>query len=226
MKKQVKWKRYGDVNSWRREYDLYQSGLHEEFLNDFSWPACYFAELKGDSFEIWMDYIEGSTGTSLTIGMYQKAAFSLGRFQGKLYQNHPNTIQKITNLSTVDYVKKFYEHYRSWGEVYNYIRSVQCELSNHLCEMMIHFDARSNEVFKKLDMLPIVLCHRDYRSTNIFNTGDHIYAIDWDTAGFGYFGEDIASLIAEETDPAKMKDYFQACIPAYKKRFFGICKYE
>jgi len=49
---------------------------------------------------------------------------------------------------------------------------------------------------------------------------DHIYAIDWDTAGFGYLGEDMASLIADETEPANMADYFRICIPAYLGGFF------
>ena len=41
LKKQNKWERYGDINSWRREYDLYASDLNQSFPSDFSWPVCY-----------------------------------------------------------------------------------------------------------------------------------------------------------------------------------------
>ena len=43
--------------------------------------------------------------------------------------------------------------------------------------------------------------------------------IDWDTAGYGYFGEDIASLVADETDPDKMVEYFKTCVVAYVRGF-------
>jgi hypothetical protein len=219
FKKQVKWERYGDINSWRREYDLYHSYLQEEFTDDFSWPICFGTKMHEDSFEIWMDYVDGPSGESLTLDMYQKAAAALGRFQGKLYRSQSNAIKQINNLSTKDYVRKFYEHYQSWDEVYDYIRSDECELSEHLCQMMIHLDSRKKEVFEQLDQMPIVFCHRDYWNTNIIYADHQIFAIDWDTAGYGYFGEDMASLIADGTEPSKMIDYFRLCIPAYQSGF-------
>jgi hypothetical protein len=219
LKKQVKWERYGDVNSWRREYDLYHSNLEHYFDDDFSWPKCYLTIMHDDSFEIWMDYIDGPSGESLTIEMYCKAAEALGRFQGKLYEDKQYLINQISNLSSKDYVKNFYLHYSSWNEVYDYIRSDRCELPKHLCQMLIDLDSNRDKVFKYLSSLPTVLCHRDYWNTNIFYVDDKIIAIDWDTTGYGYFGEDIASLIADETSPSKMIDYFKACIPAYINGF-------
>ena len=48
--------------------------------------------------------------------------------------------------------------------------------------------------------------------------------MDWDTAGWGYLGEDMASLIADEADIEHMVEYYRRCIPAYYKAL-GICGY-
>lgn len=218
-KTQQKWVRYDDPDSWRREYDLYQSGLGELFTDGFRWPRCYHAELYEDKTEIWMEYIDGISGLDLTPQMYEQAAYELGRFQGRLQAEKPALIQNLTNLSKLDYAKNFYLHYRSWPEVYDYIRSNDCEIPKHLCELLIGVDNHAEDIFRRIAKLPVVLCHRDFWVANIFSADDKIRIIDWDTTGWGYLGEDIASLIADEADTAHMIAYYQKCIPAYYRGF-------
>lgn len=219
LKKQKKWERYGDPNSWRREYDLYTSDLGKLFDESLRWPECYYIEISDDEFQIWMEYIEGTTGENLTIDMYEGAAKDLGRFQGRLYAKQPDVLKTLTNLSNVDFMKNCYLHYRSWNEVYDYIRSDDCGIPKHLCDMLIDLDEHSDEIFNRIERLPIILCHRDFWVTNIFSNEDKIFLIDWDTTGWGYMGEDIASLIADESDVNYMIEYFNRCIPAYYKGF-------
>lgn len=102
LKRQKKWERHGDPNSWRREYDLYKSDLGEYFAESFRWPVCYHATLDGDETEIWMEYVEGVSGQNLTADMYERAAEALGRFQGRLYAQQPSALKSIPNLSCVD----------------------------------------------------------------------------------------------------------------------------
>jgi len=52
-----KWERYGDPDSWRREYDLYTSGLETLFTDEFQWPKCYHAELNDDKIQLWLEYL-------------------------------------------------------------------------------------------------------------------------------------------------------------------------
>ncbi|MNC44383.1 hypothetical protein D3C75_932870 [compost metagenome] len=54
---------------------------------------------------------------------------------------------------------------------------------------------------------------------NIFYSDGKTILIDWDTAGWGYLGEDLASLIADEADIEHMVEYYRRCIPAYYKGF-------
>jgi hypothetical protein len=218
-KTQKKWERHGDPGSWRREYDLYASGLGKLFTEELRWPECYHAEIDDGGWQMWMEHIEGVTGLDLTGDMYERAALELGRFQGRLYAGQPEELKCLTNLSGVGFMKDFYRHYRSWDEVYDYIRAEDCEIPEHLCRMLIDIDGNEDEVFRRVEKLPVVLCHRDFWVTNIFYTGEGIRLIDWDTAGWGYFGEDMASLLSDEADIENMTEYYKRCVPAYYKGF-------
>ena len=215
------WERKNDPDSWRREYDFYKSGFGTLFSASLRWPECYHAEMNEDENEtqIWMEYIDGISGLDLTGDMFERAAEELGRFQGKLYSEQPEVLQNLSNLSKLEYLKNFYLHYRSWKEVYGYIRSDTCEIPEHICKMLIEIDENEGEVWSRIEKLPVVLCHRDFWVTNIFYSNDKIVLIDWDTAGWGYFGEDIASLISDEADVEHMLEYYHRCVPAYYRGF-------
>ena len=221
LKTQKKWERHGDSDSWRREYDFYKSDFGALFTDSFRWPECYHAEMNEEENEtkIWMEYIDGISGLYLTGDMYERIAEELGRFQGKLYTEQPVAMQSLTNLSKIEFSKKLYLHYRSWKEVYDYVRADNCEIPKYLCEMLIAVDVHSDEIWSRIEKLPIVLCHRDFWVANIFYKDGKIVLIDWDTSGWGYLGEDLASLIADEADIENMVGYYKRCVPAYYKGF-------
>ncbi|MEO3946166.1 aminoglycoside phosphotransferase family protein [Gorillibacterium sp. CAU 1737] len=221
LKVQTKWERYADPNSWRREYDLYASDLESTFLDDLRWPTCYHAEMNEEEteFHLWLEYVDGVSSLALTGDMYEQAALELGRYQGKLFAEQPPVLQSLTNLSYADLMKKTYLHYRSWPLVYNYIRSEDCEIPKHLRDMLIAIDENSDEIFSRIEQLPLVLCHRDFWVANLIHTSGKIVVLDWDTSGWGYLGEDLASLIADETGVDLMVDYYHRCVPAYYKGF-------
>ena len=218
-KKSQKWERYNDPDSWRREYDLYASDLGAEFTDALRWPECYYSEISDNEIVLWLEYIDGITGNDLTPDMLEKASLELGRLQGKLYADPPAVLKELKNLSIVDAMKHFYHHYRSYDVVYNYVRSDKCELPQHLCKMIIDSDNASDEYHVHIEKLPIVFCHRDFWVTNIFFTDKGIRLIDWDTTGWGYLGEDMVSLVADEADVDNMIEIYQKSISAYLKGF-------
>jgi tRNA A-37 threonylcarbamoyl transferase component Bud32 len=221
LKTQKKWERPGDPDSWRREYDLYTSDLSKIFTGSLRRPVCFLAEMNADQDEtrLWMEYIDGVSGLDLTVEMFERAAYEIGRFQGRIYAEQPDFLRGITNLSGAEAMKDYYLFCRSHGEAYGYIRSDGCELPKHLREMLIGTDANSDEIWERIEKLPVVLCHRDFWVTNIFYRDGEIVLIDWDTAGWSYMGEDIKSLIADEADVNHMVEYYQKCVPAYYKGF-------
>ena len=221
LKSQKKWERFGDPDSWRREYDLYASNLGATFSETLRWPICYHADFNDEEneYQLWLEYIDGVSGLDLTSDMFEMAALELGRYQGKLYAEKPDLLQSLTNLSHPDLMKNRYLHYRSWPVVYDYIRSEDCELPQHVRQMLIDIDEHADEISARIEKLPLVLCHRDFWITNIIYDNGNLALIDWDTSGWGYLGEDIASFIADEADIDHMVEYYERCIPAYYKGF-------
>lgn len=105
---------------------------------------------------------------------------------------------------------------------YGCLRSGGCDIPEHLKQMLYDIDDNKEAIFNSLKHMPVVLCHRDFWVENIFLSDGKIRLIDWDCAGFGYLGEDIASLIYDDTETENLHEYFRRLIPAYIK---GISKY-
>ena len=221
LKIQKKWERYGDPDSWRREYDLYTSDFGALFTDSLRWPECYHAEMNEEEneWQIWMEHIDGVSGYGLTMEMFIFAAYELGKIQGKLYVEKPAFLQMLSNLGKAEDLKNYYMHYRSWKKLHDYIRSGGCEIPRHLRQMLIEVDDNADEIWRRIEKLPIVLCHRDFWVTNIFFKDGKIVLIDWDTAGWGYMGEDIKSLIADTDEAALMVEAYLKCVPAYYRGF-------
>ncbi|MCH4888078.1 aminoglycoside phosphotransferase family protein [Acidaminobacter sp. JC074] len=212
---QKQWKRHADPDSWLREYDLYHSELDTVMSDDLRWPSCYHLEKKEDKVEIWMEYIDGISGHDLTLEMFGVASREIGRFQGKLLRDKPPVLSSLNNLSRESMIKEVYHAYVAWPETYDYVRSESCELPKHICKLLIDNDERSKDVWQEIEKLPLTFSHRDYWVTNIFYVDGKIRLIDWDTTGWGAIGEDIASLIIDETAPDMVIDYYKTCVPAY-----------
>lgn len=219
LKIQRQWERFGDPGSWRRENDLYHSGLEASFPSDFRWPRCYHSELREKEIRLWMEHIAGASGHDLTGPLLAQAARALGHFQGRLAAQAPHGWQAVANLSSRSYLRDHYLHYRSWPEVHDFIRDPACPLPRHLCRMLSDLDEQSEAIFARLEALPTVLCHRDYWIANLFVQGDETIAIDWDTAGWGFLGEDIASLVADEAGVEELQENAQDCLSAYYQGF-------
>jgi len=210
------------------EYELYTSGFSELFTAEFRCAECYHAEIASDKTEVrlWLEYIEGAISKDLTIEMREQAAEQLGRFQGRIYAHKPSLAEKIDYATSPDFMQKRYTEWGSKSDGYEYIRTSNCDIPKHLCEMLIEMDAQASEVFENLKKLPLVLCHRDYSAHNIFYSDNKIRIIDWDWFGWGYLGADITSLIADSLDSkgymGNLATHYRRIVPAYYK---GISEY-
>jgi len=221
LKIQKKWERPGDADSWRREYDLYVSDFNTIFSNSFRWPDCYHVEITDNETHIWMEYIDGISGNDLTIEILEHMAAELGRFQGRLYQR-PEFLRNIPCLGDAGFMEREYGQWKPETVEYRYLYSDECTVPEHLRRMLIDTQQQAKTIFTNMKRLPVVLCHRDFWIENIFLSDRKIILIDWDCAGWGFMGEDIASLIVDDTDIEYLDEYYRRLIPAYYK---GISEY-
>lgn len=210
-----KWERYADPGSWRREHDLYASDFESTLGQGVTWPKCYHLESQGGELGLWMDYVEGHTGQDLSVDMFVDISRILGSYQGHMYVNQMDKFKAIDNLSQSNFLKESYLRYRNHAEFYDYIRHESCDLPRPVLDMLIRNDEDSERIWQAIEALPIIICHRDLWSTNVFYQPGRVTLIDWDTTGYGYMGEDIASLVADEVPPEKMKALYPLCIEAY-----------
>ena len=208
---------------WGRDYDLFMSDFGKIFTNILRWAECYHAEIINDETHIWTEYIDGVSGENLTIEILEYISAEFGKFQGRLYKQ-PEILDNIDCLSDVGWMKRDYGQWKPETAEYQYIRSENCEIPEHLRQMLIDMDNKSETIFENIQKLPVVLCHRDFWVENIFYLASNreIILIDWDYTGWGYMGEDIASLIADDIDIEYMDEYYRRFIPAYYK---GISEY-
>ncbi|MBN1776644.1 MAG: aminoglycoside phosphotransferase family protein [Clostridiales bacterium] len=214
MKTQKKWERPGDPNSWRREYDLCRTEFHTLFTETFRWPKCFGAEETEGENRLWMEYVKGVSGAELTLNDLALAALELGRFQARCHQQE-TTLRHIDCFSDFQYMQRDFAQWSSDTREYKYLRSDACELPQHLKQMLIATQEQSPAIFQAMSRLPRVLCHRDYWTENIFVSGGNVIAIDWDCAGWSAPGEDIASLVADETPAGQIGAYYRRLLPAY-----------
>jgi len=166
---------------------------------------------------LWIEYIDGVSGKNLTLEMFEKAAFELGRFQGRLYKEQPDILKNISCFGEADALKRYYMICRE--KMMKRVDSVNCEIPDHLIKLLKDKDNKAEKIFFDMEKLPVVLCHRDFWFTNIFYSNGEIILIDWDTTGWGYIGEDAAQLIFDETDVDDTEEYYRKIFPAYFKGF-------
>ncbi|WP_420111592.1 aminoglycoside phosphotransferase family protein [Pseudactinotalea sp.] len=220
-KVQRRWERPGDPGSWRREHDLVTAGLGDLFASDLRWPTCYDARIDESVGEIHlvMEYVEGTSGRQLSTDALVRAAGGLGRLQGRLAAMPPDQLPTMANLSPPDLAEHIYRRYRAWPRVHEAVRSPDSEIPAHLRRMVTVFDASADAALARISQLPLVLCHRDFWVANLIDADGGIVLLDWDTTGWGYLGEDLASLLADEADVPRMLELYHRCVPAYYAGF-------
>jgi hypothetical protein len=133
------------------------------------------------------------------------------------------------NCELPEHIKKYYKENKNCinhdkSIEYNILRTEICDLPQHLKQMLFDVDERQDKIFENFKCLPVVLCQRDYWIQNIFYNNGNIIAIDWDTAGWGYLGEDIAQLVSDDIDFKYFNEYLDRLVPAYYEGFTEFAK--
>ena len=181
---------------WKREFELYRSGIPAELPGDSLVPPRIFAvEARHDAGWIWMEDIEDSK-QAWTLDDFADVAERLGRFNGAWLRGAP--------LPVAPWLSRNW-HAAIVPALSDTFSRLDQHLQHPLARLTLPRDAkdeiksiwRDREIFiKALGRLPQTFCHYDAFRRNILFRGNDAILLDWALAGIGAIGEDLVSLVA------------------------------
>jgi tRNA A-37 threonylcarbamoyl transferase component Bud32 len=197
LKNQRKWDRHGDPGCWRREYDIYKDGLDRRLFPSIKMPRCYLLEETADSTHIWMEYVEGATGSE-QLGAPELAltAERLGELQAEFHLNGQRDLPYMRNYPAVR------SSFDLWWRYMREPLSAGIDgFPDEVRQTLNDYAVRADALLDSFDNLPITLCQGDVHHDNLIfretPDGPDIYLIDWDSAGYGRMGEDAVDVLME-----------------------------
>ena len=210
LKTQRKWERHGDPDCWRREYDMYISEF-EKTIPHIKIPQCHHKSTENDTTYLVMEYINGRTGvTEIDIDELSYTANKIGIFHRE-YRGH--------NLPWLRDYPAVISSYDLWyGKIEDSLH--EPDFPDDIRCLLNDYTARKDEFFHSFNVLPRTVCHGDVHHDNIIILDNDVYLIDWDSAGYGYMGEDAVDMLCEafvfsDRDITLMGDYRKRIIDAY-----------
>ncbi len=181
---------------WKREYEIYKSGvLHDMPEGSFVPPRVFALEDLGDVSWIWMEYIADIKGEWSLVD-YAEFAERLGRFNGAWLTGLPLPRAEWLPLNW---------HSAIVPALTDTFSQLDQLLENPLAQLTLpmHAKAEIESIWRDRDNfrgalagLPRTFCHNDAFRRNILYREEEVVLIDWALAGVGAIGEDLVSLVA------------------------------
>lgn len=203
LKIQKKWNRFGDPESWKREFLMYYNEIFSNMPKNFRVPKCLEMKVENREVWLWLEFIKGISGSELTAEDYGVIAKVLGEYQGKQSREIGDKIHPWMSS------RYWYSIILAmWGgDAVLYLdeeknNAAYRELDFSTIDTLYDLWNNRDAVLDIMNKLPRTLCHRDCTPANVFiskknNKESVIALIDWDCSGIGVLGEDIADLLGE-----------------------------
>ncbi|MBZ0302027.1 MAG: aminoglycoside phosphotransferase family protein [Anaerolineae bacterium] len=181
---------------WKREYELYRSGMLDQLPNIGLTPPTFYAFADfTDSCWIWMADIP-IPDRKWTFEDYRTIARRLGRLNGAYLTGQPIPDHpwlnfhwhcRITALltETFDRLDEYAQH-----------PLVQRTLPLDEKDMIVSIWREAERYCDALASLPQTLCHLDAFHRNLIHRGHDTILIDWALAGRGAVGEELVAFVA------------------------------
>ncbi len=191
------WERPGDPESWRREALLYASDLFEGLPGCLAVPRCYAMSEADGLHRLWLEDVSGTHDRALEPAHYREAARCLAHMQAPYLMGRPLPTHEWLGTD-----RALAGQSRGWGEwALTKLAATAApeEVAREHGDSLRALWERRTRLVTLADALPRTLCHRDYNAANLFVDlpRRRTTAIDWDCAGVGMVGEDLADLACE-----------------------------
>jgi len=222
VKTQRKWERHGDLDCWRREYEIYRQGLPQQLLQTIMLPRCYLLEEDEGATRIYMELIEGKTGnTQLHADELALAARKLGALQADFHLHGRKDCAYLRSFPAV------HSSFDLWfGRMKPILQNPIDGFPGKMRQILNRFGETASERLRSFDSLPVTLCQGDVHHDNLIlcdSTQEaEVYLIDWDSAGYGYMGEDAVDVLMEAF---VYSDRDVSLFPIFRKKILnGYCE--
>jgi hypothetical protein len=190
-----------DPQYWRREAELYRSGLLNDLPGSFFAPRCFdVMEYPGEACWLWLEELRDEVGAAWPLEHHGVAARHLGQFNGAYVAGR--SLPSESWLSSGWFRKMA-------AQVAPNVPQVQSALAHPLLKEVLPSDAgdqyarllsERDRFMDILDSLPQTFCHLDAFRRNLIgrrsgDSGCQTAGIDWAFAGLSAVGTDIAVAI-------------------------------
>jgi hypothetical protein len=185
---------------WRREADVYASGLLATLAGGLRAPACHLvAERPDGSVALWLEDLAGPAGTAWPLDRYRSAARHLGAAQGEFVAGRPLPDEPWLSRGWL----RAYAARRDGDE--DLLRDpeawrhplVAAWFPEPPVAGLVALRADRDGLLDALDALPATLSHLDLHPANLFDRDGETTAIDWAFVGRAAIGEDAGNLVAD-----------------------------
>ncbi len=189
-------------NYWKRELLMYQSSLISAATAPLKTPFCYVTSQPDDEHAvIWLKEITSLPAERWTIARTGIAARHLGQWQAQYINAQLPSEEWSSQRVLRDLVStrlraevRIIDDESKWR-----VPLVQRLFDPSLRSRVVDLWNSREVLLKGLDGLPQALTHHDFRIPNLFDGTDEneTVVIDWQFAGEGAVGQDLASLIID-----------------------------
>lgn len=195
---------HADFGAWDtpyREFLLYRDGILADLPPGVRAPHCLGTVINSDGMWLWLEDLGEANGAIWSVADCAIAARQLGRFNGAYLSGWP--LPRHDSLAN-DWLQHCVENS---GPAIRQLRAAGNEpLVRRVYPPAVSrtyralWDSR-NAIFKALATLPQTFCHRDAFSQNLMLMprepgGIELVALDWEHAGVGLIGEEVAQMMA------------------------------
>jgi hypothetical protein len=186
----------GGYTYWRREAQIYQSGILDDLPHGLAAPRCYAVRQEaGDSMQLWLEWIEDESVSPWQLEQFAWAASQLGEFSGA-YLNGKSNPQR--DFLPHDWLERYLENA---AEMIAFIKAnphhpmVAASLPGIALAMTLALWDEREYYLRILRRLPQTFCHQDAFRRNLFIQDGRLIAVDWGFAGIAPLGAELAPLI-------------------------------
>ncbi len=184
-----------------REPLLYQHGLPAEYQQaGIDTPKLLGSFERPGAVALWLEDLDGISGSALRPNNYERVAHRLGRPQGSFRSDD-------VAASGFPWSRQFLPDYlASWSDVgWDLILDDASWavplIADHFSEAdrhaLVELCADRHRMISWAARLPQTICHHAVWPNNVFDFGDHTTLVDWAFAGHGHIGADVGNLVTD-----------------------------